>query len=129
MTILIIALVFIMVLFPIWPFTIKYGLWLVSLVLLIFLVGAIVVRLIVFCICIIFNYHIWIFPNLFYSNGILDSFLPFVEVAKGDKSWFNLFVRLFGISTFILVSTHIYLNPTFLDGNFEDIQIHLNQLK
>lgn len=117
MTILIIALVLLLVLFPIWPFTVKYALWLVSLVLLVTLTGIIVLRLIIFLICIIFNYHIWIFPNLFFATGILDSFIPIIEIAKGDRSWFNLFVRLFGISVFLLLSLHVYLNPTFLDGN------------
>lgn len=117
MTILVISLVLAAVLFPIWPYSVKYGIWLVSLALLVIMVGIIIVRLIVYLLISIFNYHIWIFPNLFYSNGILDSFIPVVQITKGDSSWFNLFLRLFAISAFILLSVHIYLNPTFLDCN------------
>ena len=117
MTILVISLVLAGVLFPIWPYSVKYGIWLVSLVLLVILVGIIIVRLVVYLLISIFNYHVWIFPNLFYSTGILDSFIPVIQITKGDSSWFNLFLRLFAISCFILLSVHIYLNPTFLDCN------------
>ena len=116
MTMLVIGIVLIMVLFPIWPFSVKYGLWLISLWLLVALVGIIVFRLLLFCVCVIFNYHVWIFPNLFYATGILDSFLPVVEVSKGQRSWFDVCVRLLGFSLFALLCLHIYLNPTFLEG-------------
>ena len=116
MTIFAVALVLVLVLFPIWPFTVKYGLWLVSLGLLILIVGIIVVRLIVYVICAIFNYHVWIFPDLLYANGVIECFIPVIEVIKGDRSWFNIFIRLFAISFFMLCCMHIYLNPTFFDG-------------
>jgi translocation protein SEC62 len=116
MTILLICLVLGVVLFPIWPYEVKYGIWLISLFLLVVMVGIIVIRLVIFLLLAIFNYNIWIFPNLFYSNGILDSFIPVIEVSKGDRSWFNMFIRLFALSVFILLSVHVYLNPTFIDG-------------
>ena len=116
MTILIIITVLALVMFPIWPYELKYGIWWVSLVLLIVLVGIIVIRLLVFLVFAIFNYHIWIFPNLFYSTGFFDSFIPVLEIIKGEKSWYSLFVRLSAIGIFLTLATHIYLNPTFLDG-------------
>lgn len=66
-----------------------------------------------------FNYHVWIFPNFLNSTGFWDSFIPVLEIIKGDKSWFNIFLRLFAISSFLLLATHIYLNPTFLDQNID----------
>ena len=119
--ILAISLVLIIVLFPIWPFTVKYGLWLISLVLLVALLGIIILRLIVYTILVNFNYYVWIFPNLLNSNEILECFLPIIEITKGDKGWFNLFIRLFAISAFVLMCIHIYQNPTFFDGNFYPI--------
>lgn len=83
---------------------------------LILMVGLIVIRILIYLPCAIFDYHIWIFPNLLISNGFLDSFIPFIEVARGDKSWFNVFVRLFAVSSFLLLVLHIYLNPTFIEG-------------
>lgn len=77
MTFGIIAAVLCFVLFPVWPFEIKYAIWLISLILLIVLVGLIVVRLVIYLICVIFGYDVWIFPNLMGDRGILDSFKPF----------------------------------------------------
>lgn len=124
---MVILLILGLVMFPIWPFSIKYGIWLVSLVLLVVLVGIIVLRLLVYIVFAIFNYHIWIFPDLFYSNGILDSFLPVVQATKGDGTWFNVFVRLFCLSSFCLLSLHIYLNPTFLECTYSSIQKPFNR--
>jgi hypothetical protein len=105
-----------LVLFPIWPFELKYGIWLVSLVLLVALVGIILVRLVVYLLIVVFDYHVWIFPNFLNSTGFWDSFIPVIEVSRGDKSWLNVFIRLFALSSFILLVLHIYLNPTFIDG-------------
>lgn len=51
-------------LLPVWPYELKYAIWLVSLVLLIVLVGLIAIRLMIYIICVIFGYNVWIFPNL-----------------------------------------------------------------
>lgn len=123
MTILVIGLILAMVLFPIWPFSVKYGIWWVSLALLVLMVGIIVIRLAIYVFFSIFNYHIWLFPDLFYATGILESFIPVFQINKGDSSWFSLFLRMFAVSSFILLSVHIYLNPTFIQGIFALIQI------
>lgn len=122
MTVLVILLVLAMVLFPIWPYNLRYVVWIISLVILIILVAIIIIRLIVYLVCSIFNYHIWIFPNLFYTMGIIEAFIPFIQIKKGERSWLNLFIRLFAISFFILSSVHIYLNPTLIDCNRLSIQ-------
>lgn len=116
LTLLAIAGVLALVLFPIWPFELKYGIWLVSLVLLVAMVGLLVVRLVVYLLAVIFDYHVWVFPNFLNSSGFWDSFLPIIEITRGDKSWLNVFIRLFAISSFLLLALHVYLNPTFIDG-------------
>lgn len=116
LTLLAIGAVLALVLFPIWPFWLKYGIWLVSLVLLVAIVGLLVVRLAVYLLLAIFDYHVWIFPNFLSSTGFWDSFIPILEVSRGDKSWLNVFIRLFALSSFLLLALHIYLNPTFIDG-------------
>lgn len=122
MTILLILLVLAVVLFPIWPYNLRYVIWIISLVTLIIMVAIIIIRLIVYLLCSIFNYHIWIFPNLLYTMGIVEAFTPFIQIEKADKSWLNLFLRLSAISFFILLSVHIYLNPTLIDCNLLSIQ-------
>lgn len=116
MAVLAIVVVLAIVLFPIWPFEVKYGIWLVSLILLVGIFGLLLVRLAVYLLVVIFDYHVWIFPNFLNSTGFWDSFIPVIEVAKGDKSWFNVFVRLFAFSAFVLLALHVYMNPNFIDG-------------
>lgn len=107
--------------FPVWPFEVKYGIWLLCVYFLVVIVGLIVFRLVVYIIFAIFDYHIWIFPNLLNTYGFLEAFLPVVEISKGDRSWFNFFIRMFALSSFILMCLHIYMNPTFFDGTFNVI--------
>ena len=60
----ILAAVLAVVLFPVWPYIVKYGVWLISLYLLIFLVGLIVLRFLIYVLCVVVGYNVWIFPNL-----------------------------------------------------------------
>lgn len=71
-----------LVLFPVWPYAIKYGIWLVSLYLLIFLVGLLVVRLMIYLLCVIIGFNVWIFPNLLGEYGFIDSFKPIFYYEK-----------------------------------------------
>jgi hypothetical protein len=54
-----------LVLFPLWPYELKYVLWLVSYYMTIALVGVIVLRWIVYLLFAIFGASLWIFPRLF----------------------------------------------------------------
>ncbi|KAI9278218.1 translocation protein Sec62-domain-containing protein [Phascolomyces articulosus] len=69
------------VLFPLWPETLRLGVWYLSvgvLGLLGVFFGIAIVRLILYIITIIILPRgIWIFPNLFEDVGIVDSFIPF----------------------------------------------------
>ena len=73
----VIAGVMALVLFPVWPYALKYAIWLISLYLLIFLVGLIVLRLVVYLICVVLGFNVWIFPNMLGDYGFIDSFKPF----------------------------------------------------
>lgn len=72
----IVAGVLALVLFPVWPYAIKYSIWLISLYLLIFLVGLLGFRLAVYLICVVAGFNVWIFPNLLGEYGFIDSFKP-----------------------------------------------------
>ncbi|TYJ52990.1 hypothetical protein B9479_006412 [Cryptococcus floricola] len=77
------AMVFIMlagVMFPLWPVTLRIGVWYLSVGVLclvgLFIVMAIV-RLIFWCLTVmVCQRAIWIFPNLFEDVGFVDSFIP-----------------------------------------------------
>lgn len=65
-----------LVLFPVWPFSVKYAIWLISLYLLVILLGLLVVRLVIYLLCVVVGFNVWIFPNLLGDYGFLDSFRP-----------------------------------------------------
>jgi len=68
------------VLFPLWPYSLKYAVWLIALYLLCAIVGLIIIRLIVYLFCSIFGISFWILPNFFGDYGFLDSFVPVISV-------------------------------------------------
>jgi len=65
-----------LVLFPVWPFSVKYAIWLISLYLLIILVGLLLFRLVIYLICVAAGFNVWIFPNLLGDYGFVESFKP-----------------------------------------------------
>lgn len=67
-----------LVLFPVWPFALKYAVWLVSLYLLVLIVGLLLFRLLVYVVCVVLGFNVWILPNLLGDYGFLDSFKPFI---------------------------------------------------
>lgn len=80
---LLIGMVLAFVLFPLWPMSLRVGIWYLSLAsmgLVIALFGIAIIRLIIFAITFIFPWTrpgIWMFPNFFADVGIIDSFIPF----------------------------------------------------
>lgn len=70
------------VLFPVWPYELKYAVWLLSLYLLIFLVGLLALRLLIFVLCSSLGVSMWIFPNLLGEYGIIESFKPIYYVER-----------------------------------------------
>lgn len=77
----VIAAVFTLILFPLWPAFMRKGVWYLSMAMLgliaLFFVIAII-RLIIFVITyVILSPGLWIFPNLFEDCGFIDSFKPF----------------------------------------------------
>ncbi|KAG0349477.1 Translocation protein S62 [Podila minutissima] len=68
------------VMFPLWPVTLRLGVWYLSVGVLILLglfFAMAIVRLILFVITwVVLKPGIWIFPNLFEDVGFVDSFIP-----------------------------------------------------
>ncbi len=116
MTIGLIVGVLSLVLFQIWPYWLKYGIWLLSFVTLIVLLTLIGLRLVVYVVCVIFGYNVWIFPNLMGDNGFFESFKPFVYYEKWERNWYNTLIRVFVVSSIIAYSCYLYLNPTVFYG-------------
>ncbi|KAI9638647.1 putative endoplasmic reticulum receptor [Dioszegia hungarica] len=75
-----VIVIFAGVLFPLWPATLRLGVWYLS-ILALGAIGALIalaiVRLIFWCITVVATKRaIWMFPNLFEDVGFIDSFIP-----------------------------------------------------
>jgi len=71
-----------LVLFPVWPYELKYAVWLISLYLLIFIVGLLLLRLAIYAIASLFGVSLWLFPNLLADSSFFASFKPIVECSR-----------------------------------------------
>ena len=78
--ILVILLILAGVLFPLWPYQLKYGVWIVCLYFMIAIVAIIITRLILYIFAASFGVSFWLLPNLFGDYGVLDSLKPFYSV-------------------------------------------------
>ena len=70
------------VLFPLWPYELKYGLWLLSVALLVVIISLILVRIILYAALASFGISFWLFPNMFGDYGLVDSFKPLYTIAR-----------------------------------------------
>lgn len=84
-SILLIAGVFTIILFPLWPRKMKTGVWYLSMGLLgllsLFFIIAII-RLIIYIITLLIGKPFWLYPNLFADVGVIESFYPLYEWEK-----------------------------------------------
>lgn len=82
-------------LFPIWPVAIKLVIWYISFYLLVFLVGLVIVRAIVWTCFFILGVDFWIFPNLLEDTYyVLDTFKPFLSVERRHDEFRMIMVRI-----------------------------------
>jgi len=74
---LVVVIIIVLMCFRLWPMWLKKGIWYLSFYLLVFLIGAAILRVILWGILYHFGLEFWLFPNYFVdSNDPRDSFLP-----------------------------------------------------
>ena len=101
------------VLFPIWPYELKYAAWLVSFYILIFLLSVILGRLVLYVILAQFGISFWLFPNLLGDKGVIDSFKPLISIEKWENDSMSIIGRLIAFSIFMYYAVSIYRDPDF----------------
>lgn len=69
---IILVLVFLICLYPIWPFTFKYGIFKFTLYLSVFFIGLLVLRIILYIISRLCGYSFWILPNI--NDDVINNF-------------------------------------------------------
>lgn len=81
--------------FPLWPPTVRLGVYYLSVAtagFLMLIIALAIIRLIVFCILWVLTlgaHHLWLFPNLTADVGFFASFWPLYQVCL-NKYYFNV---------------------------------------
>ena len=82
-------------LFNLWPMWLKIGIWYFSFYTLIFLMGFILLRLIVWLFLFHFGVDFWILPNFFIdSNDLMDSFRPLLSFERRSDDLKMVMLRI-----------------------------------
>lgn len=78
-------------LFPLWPLTVRHGVWYLSIAaagFLVFILALMVLRIMVFCLLWLLTFgrhHLWLLPNLVEDVGFFASFWPLYQVKFSCK--------------------------------------------
>lgn len=104
------------VLFPLWPYELKYSLWLLSVFFLVTIVSIILLRLVLYTVLATFGISFWLFPNLFGDYGIIDSLKPLFSVTKWENDVFSIVLRVASLAIFVYYCHSIYVEPEFYLG-------------
>lgn len=107
-----------LVLFPLWPYELKYFVWLVSYYSTILLVGIIILRWVAYLFCSIFGASFWIFPRLFDNVEFIESFKPFCSLTWWESSIYSIVTRILIFSIFVYYGYHIYTDPSIIKCMF-----------
>lgn len=84
---MVIAIFLFLVMFPIWPRSMKIGAWYCSVTLLLLMVGMLSIRLVVFLVLYPFGIDIWLFPNILRDEiPLSEIFSPIISVETAEKS-------------------------------------------
>jgi Translocation protein Sec62 len=111
----IIAIAF--MLFNLWPMWLKIGIWYVSFYLLIFLMGFILLRLIVWLFLFHFGVDFWILPNFFIdSNDLMDSFRPLLSFERRQDDMKMILMRVGSAIALIFFVIQLAKEPDNLEG-------------
>ena len=111
------AIVFIAIglcLFPVWPRFMKVALWYVSVTFLIFLTLFIIFRLLVWLVCWILGFDVWILPNVFDDDlPVSASFTPLLSYEKSPDG--ELYARIVTLVVLGICGYFVATAPTTFD--------------
>jgi translocation protein SEC62 len=108
------------ILFPLWPYSVKLGIFNCLFYFTASFLGMTVARLLIWIALFSFGIDFWIFPNLFDDDaGLIESFVPVLLINRRDDSWLVFALRLVMIASF---AGYCYTQAGFplpLDSSFE----------
>ena len=89
------------ILFPLWPYSVKLGIFNVLFYFSAGMLSLIALRLIIYLVIFPFGVSFWIFPNMLSDDlGIIESFFPFLLVNVREDGWPLFFFRMLMILCF-----------------------------
>lgn len=118
-----------LVLLPVWPYSVKYAIWIVSLYLLIFLIGLLLFRLAIYLVCVVAGFNVWIFPNLLGDYSFLESFKPIFYAERWETSKLNIVIRVGAFLLLTYYGVQLYMDPSFLECTLCLILAHFTVTK
>lgn len=96
------------ILFPLWPYTVKLGIFNILFYFSASMLAMIAVRLVLYIMLFPFGIDFWIFPNLFDDDAsIIESFLPFLLINRREDGW-PLFA--FRVMMVLCFAMYVYSN-------------------
>jgi len=101
----VLSLIIIGVLFPLWPYELKYGLWQISVVLLVVIVSVILLRIILYVVLASLGISFWLLPNLMGDYGVLDSLKPLYSIERWERNAYSIALR---VGSFVLFAYYCH---------------------
>ena len=106
-----------MVLFPLWPYEVKYFLFKAISYLLIGILAVTVLRLLLHMFMTIFGVDFWLLPNFFKNDTTWETFFPVFSAKKMKGSVESTVVRLVLLGLFFYYSYHVIQDPSIFESS------------
>lgn len=121
-SILVVAVILSLILFPVWPLAVRKIIWYITCTLMLVILGFIAIRLAFYTLFWVLGLEIWIFPNLFDENsGVTASFSPIIAYEFGNPG--SAFFRIAALG--LLIATGYYTSQ----ASSEDIKYVIDAQK
>lgn len=105
------------VLFPIWPYEVKYTAYIIVYYIMVTLVGIFILRLALYLLVAIGGGSFWLFPKLTDDDvDILKSFTPIYSFSRWESSIYSSITRVAILLIFSYYAYHIVANPGAVIG-------------
>ncbi len=99
-------------LFPVWPMWMRRGVSLVSMAVLVVMLGSLAIRFLVFAVCWLAGYDLWLFPNLL-NDDAKSTFAPTYTFAKSSPG--QGLYRVATVGVLLAMAYFIYTQPSEFD--------------
>lgn len=116
--IIVLIILFMVFLYPIWPFAFKYAIFKISLYLSVFLLVILLGRLALYIALRLVGYSFWILPNLDDETlGFWATFRPFYSIESNSDGKLEILLRLVGVILLGFLINAVIQEPQVVTGS------------